>query len=248
MTQDAETRDTERMKAILVVAATLAFVFSPLYSGGFGGFPAELFPVPQEDPPVQPAGYAFAIWSVIYLWLVASAGYGLVKRAEDPGWDATRWPLVVSLVAGAPWIAVAMANAILATVLIWVMLIAALFALRAAVRAGDLWWLAAPLGLYAGWLTAASAVSIGLLLGGYGVTGEIAAAWIALVLALVVALGVLGRMPVLTYGAAVVWALVAVAVQNAGSAWILALAAGIGAAGIAVLTWLVARPGATGAR
>jgi hypothetical protein len=80
------------------------------------------------------------------------------------------------------------------------------------------------------------------------VTGEIAAAWIALVLALAVALSALARMPVLTYGAAVVWALVAVAVQNAGSAWILALAAGIGAAGIAVLTWLVARPGATGAR
>jgi hypothetical protein len=64
--------------------------------------------VPVDDPPIQPAGWAFAIWGVIYLWLVASAGYGLFKRDVDPGWDATRWPLFVSLGIGASWIAVAM--------------------------------------------------------------------------------------------------------------------------------------------
>lgn len=229
MTQAEDTRDTARMKAVFVMAATLAFVFSPLYSGGFGGFPADLFPVPQEDPPVQPAGYAFAIWSVIYLWLLASAGFGLVRRDSDPGWDRVRWPLIVSLVAGAPWIAVAMTNAVVATVLIWVMLIAALVALRAAVAAGDVWWLAAPVGLYAGWLTAASSVSIGLILGGFGLTGEIAAAWIALVIALILAVTMLRRAPSLTYALAVAWALIAVAVTNASGAGLLAAGAALGA-------------------
>ncbi len=89
------------MKAIFVVTAALAFALSPLMSDGFAGFRPDQFPVPQDDPPVQPAGYAFAIWGLIYLWLLAGGLFGLLKRADSPGWDAMRWPLVASLVVGA---------------------------------------------------------------------------------------------------------------------------------------------------
>ena len=54
----------------LLAAATLAFLLSPSLTEPFTGYTPESFPVDQIDPPVQPAGYAFAIWGVIY------AGWG----------------------------------------------------------------------------------------------------------------------------------------------------------------------------
>ena len=63
------------MLAILVLTAAIAFAVSPLMVPGFNGFEPGQFPVPQEDPPAQPAGWAFSIWLLIYVWLIAGAGF-----------------------------------------------------------------------------------------------------------------------------------------------------------------------------
>ncbi len=223
--------DTMRMKAVFVFVAALAFASAPLWSGGFGGFDPSRYPIPQDDPPIQPAGYAFSIWGLIYLWLVAHGAYGLFARSDDPGWDRTRWPLIVSLAPGAAWISVAQASPLWATVLIWLMLAGALAALFLAPRDRDRWLLIAPLGLYAGWLTAASVVSLGLLGAGYGVGGGgFVWAWIGLLIALGIALTVQSLRPAAPeYGFAVAWALIAVAVANWGGYIGLAGASGVGA-------------------
>ncbi|MEM1064049.1 MAG: hypothetical protein AAGJ74_00985 [Pseudomonadota bacterium] len=228
-----EQKDTSRMKAILVLAATLAFATSPFWSSGFGGFDPNAYPVPQVDPPVQPAGYAFSIWSAIYIWLLASAGYGLVKRSDNPGWDATRWPLMISFVVGAPWISVAILSPVWATVMIWIMLGSALVALFRA-PAEDRWLLQAPIALYAGWLTAASFVATGLLGAGYGViAGSLGWAWAMLLAALAVGIAIQRNLPAQPfYGAAIVWALVAVAVRNLDGAIAVAALALVGAAAV----------------
>ncbi len=227
-----------RMKAILVLVATLGFVVSPYFTDGFSGFDPNLFPVPQDDPPTQPAGYAFAIWGLIYLWLIVHAVFGLLKRADDDEWDAPRWPLFVSLGVGSGWIGVANTSAVWATVLIWVMLIAALLALFASPRA-DRWLMQAPLAIYAGWLTGASCVSIGLMVGGYGVLSEPLAAVAALTLAVLIGGTVQLRLPQAPeYGLTVIWALVAVVVQNLPNAPVLAALAGVG---IAVMAGAVLR-------
>jgi hypothetical protein len=223
--------DTPRMKAILVLAAAIAFGSSPFWSDGFGGFDPKRFPDPQIDPPVQPAGYAFSIWGPIYLWLLAHAAFGLFRRADDAGWDAGRWPFFLSLAIGASWITVAQRNPLLATLLILIMLAGALMALlRTPSR--DRWWLAGPLGLYAGWLTAASFVAIGFLGGGYDILfGEVAWAWIALLAALATVLAVQTRVPhAPEYGLAAAWAFVAVAVNNWGASLPLVAAALLAAA------------------
>ena len=105
-------------------------------------------------------------------------------------------------------------SVLVATVLIWAMLGTALLALF---RAGDMdrWWQQAPVAIYAGWLTAASSVSIGLVLAGYGLMPQTPAALVALVLGLGIALVVqysLHRAP--EYGVTVIWALVGVIVAN----------------------------------
>lgn len=210
---------------VIVLLLAVAFAASPLWVPGFGGFDADQFPVPQIDPPVQPEGYAFAIWGVIFLWLIVGAGFGVWKRWHAPHWAEMRLPLALSLAVGAVWLPVAVRSPVWATVLIWVMLATALWALWRAPRQ-DAWAAAWPVGLYAGWLSAASCVAIGLLLAGYDVLDQGAAAWVMVSVAIVLAWAVqwaLGHAP--TYGIAAIWALIAVAVQNGfGGVGLLALA------------------------
>lgn len=238
---DDSSADTRRMKAALLAAAAAAFAAAPL-AMPFQGFDPELFPVPQQDPPIQPAGYAFAIWGPIYLWLLVSAVFGLLRRTDAPGWDAARWPLTGSLVIGTAWLAVAQASPVWATVLIWAMLALALLALARAPVA-DRWLFRAPVALYAGWLTAASWVAIGLVGAGYGI-GPGAQGWAfgGLAAALAMAALVQWRLagsPV--YAAAVCWGLVGVAVANSGkSPGLVALSLG-GAVALAAIAALGAR-------
>lgn len=197
--------------AILVLILSIAFAASPLLVPGFGGFNPDQFPVPQDNPPVQPAGYAFSIWGLIYLWLIASAVFGLKRPVE---WTAMRPALAVSLAIGVTWLPVAMLSPVWAAILIWAMLVTALIALFRAPMT-DKPWAAWPVGLYTGWLSAASCVSLGLLAAGYGWMSQQTAAYVFVGLAILLAMTVqslLNRTP--TYGLAVIWALIAVAVHN----------------------------------
>ncbi|MHA6344132.1 hypothetical protein [Roseivivax sp. CAU 1761] len=227
-----------RAGAAAAFAAALAFAAAPLLTGGFAGFAADRFPVPQSDPPVQPAGYAFAIWGLIYLWLLLGTGYGLWRRAGDADWTPARPWLALSLGLGAFWLPLAARSVPAATALILVMLATALLALR---RTGgrDRVWQTAPVALYAGWLTAAAAVSLGLMIAGYGLLPETPAALLAIAGGLALALAVqrrLSRAP--EYGIAVIWALAGILVANASPPnWPVA---GLAAAGIAAL--LALRP------
>lgn len=213
--------------AILVLLLSAAFAASPLLVPGFGGFDPNQFPIPQDNPPVQPAGYAFSIWGLIYLWLIASALFGLRRPVA---WHTMRPALAVSLAIGATWLPVAMLSPIWAAVLIWAMLVTALIALFRAPVA-DAPWAAWPVGIYAGWLSAASCVSLGLLAAGYGWMSQSTAAYVFVGLAIILALAVqtvLNRVP--TYGIAVIWALIAVAIHNWGAsttgvAWLALLGA-----------------------
>jgi hypothetical protein len=236
-----DAKDTMRLKAVLIMVATIAFAATPFLAEPFTGFEPSQMPVPVDDPPIQPAGWAFAIWGVIYLWLLASAGFGLIRRDTDPGWDAVRWPLFLSLAVGAAWISIALRAPVMATALIWVMLGGALLALRAAPRA-DRAWLSLPLGLYAGWLTAASCVALSTVAAGYGLGSETALGWAGLVLALVIAVPLARALRTPTYTIALAWALAGVIAANATSAPAFAGAALGGVLGMAWLTLKVLRP------
>ncbi|MFQ1700606.1 hypothetical protein ACJ5NV_08420 [Loktanella agnita] len=229
--------------AVLTLIVTLTFVIAPLLTDPFSGFRADQLPVPQIDPPVQPAGYAFSIWGVIYTWLMVSAVYGLLQRGDDPQWDRVRPALIISLLVGTPWLAIANANAILATILIFVMAASAIAALWRT-PTSDFWWLQAPVGLYAGWLTAASFVSLGSTAAGFGiVTDAIGWAYIGIIGALIVAMAVLIRTASLPYALAVVWALAGIIAANGLTTWTVSLLA---AAGIFVLTGLAIMARSTG--
>lgn len=211
-------------RAILTLLFTATFVGSSFFSS-FTGFEANQLPVPQINPPIQPAGYAFAIWGLIYGWLIASAVFGLWKRAKDPAWDVMRAPLIASLALGTPWLWVATQSAIAATVLIFAMAVPAIYAMLHAPKA-DRWLARKPVAIYAGWLTAASFVSLGSTMAGYGVGfGSTGWAYLGIALALIVTLSVQVKMPeARAYGLTVVWALIGIIVANGwGGVTVLAL-------------------------
>ena len=204
-----------RPMAIVLLLATLAFGIAPLVTPPFSGYDPAMFPVRIARPSIQPAGYAFAIWSVIYVWLAVHAVFGLWKRADDPAWGAVRLPLTIAVGVGAVWLSIAGQSAIWGTVTIWIMAAAALAAFLRADPDRDRWLLSGPTAIFAGWLSAAAAVSTGVLIAGYGwlTDTEAAAAMLAAVLAIAVTVQMRQRqMPV--YGLTVIWALAGVAAAN----------------------------------
>lgn len=200
--------------AIVTLIITAAFVVSPALTSPFSGFRADQLPYPQIDPPIQPAGYAFAIWGLIYGWLVVSAVFGVWKRPTATDWNRARKPLIVSLAIGAPWLAVANQSAIWATVMIFAMGATAILTLMAAPQR-DQGWFGIPVAIYAGWLTAASFVALGSTAAGYGlVTDAMGWAYIGIIGALVVATTVSKRTGSSAYRFTVIWALVGIVAAN----------------------------------
>ena len=231
----------------LTLLFAILFALSPLASDGFNGFKPDQFPVVQERWPVQPAGWAFSIWGLIYLWLIAGSVWGLLKAPYDPEWQRMRRPLLVSLIVGTFWIAAANASPILATAMIVVMVVAAIIAFLRAGH-GQPFWQVGPVGLYAGWLTAATGVAIAVLLSGYGIMSARPAAMLLIVVVLALALWVQSRRPSgVTYPIAVAWALIGIVAANWGTGHgHVAFLAGLGIVALAaqyLLLGRLARPG-----
>ncbi|MBU2956241.1 tryptophan-rich sensory protein [Paracoccus sp. 1_MG-2023] len=205
---------SNRNLAIAVLVAAVAFALSPVIFPGFAGYDGDLFPVPQNDPPIQPAGWAFAIWGPIYLWLIVGAGYGAWRRSGDEDWRPMRAPLLASLGVGFLWIPVAQSLPGLATIMILLMWAGAVLAMIRAGR-GDRWFQVRPVALYAGWLTAASGVSVGIWLAGHGILPGIPAAILCLAGVTAVTIAVQGLRPdAPLFAGSVIWALTGIAIAN----------------------------------
>lgn len=215
-----------KTNALILLIATVTFVAAPFVTPPFTGYDPAQFRVFIERPSIQPAGYAFAIWSVIYLGLVAHAAFGLWKRAENPAWNAVRPYLIVAVALGTLWLWIAGQSPVWGTVTIWIMAVGANLAFLRADTSADRWLLSAPIAMLAGWLSAASAVSSGVVAAGCGYLSDTNAALAMLALVLVLALAVQSqkpRMPV--YGLTIVWALVGIVVANMGENITVAVAA-----------------------
>lgn len=225
---------------VLVLILTLAFLVAPALTPPFSGYLPGQMPVQIGRPAIQPAGYAFAIWGVIYIWLLVHAVFGLIWRSTAPHWAASRLPLMGALALGSVWLAIAGSWPILATVAIAVMALCAITAFLRAAPVADRWLLIAPLSIFAGWLTAASLVSLGVVLAGYGILGNQASAFAMLGLALVLGLWLQSRQPGMPiYGATLIWALIGLHNANAQDMPAVAVAAGSAAALIGGVTlWM----------
>ena len=220
-----------RVRAVFLLCLAILFALTPLMLPSFDGYDPEDFAVQVLRPSVQPAGYAFSIWLVIYAGLILHAGYGLLQRADNAVWDRPRLPLMAALVLGISWVALAEDQPVAATLAILIMLVAALMAVMRTGRA-DRWLLLPPVALLAGWVTAAAGAASGVTLAGLGWLSDTTSAVLCILVVLGLATEIqlrLGRVP--EYGAAVVWALVGIVVANWGLnapvAWLALAGAGV---------------------
>jgi len=232
---------TGRTKPALTLLATLAFVLAPQVTPNFTGYDPAIFPVIVERPSIQPAGYAFAIWGVIFTWLLASTAWGLLRPMA--AWNAPRWPYIASVLMGAAWLAIAPHAPITATILIATMAACTFAAFLNSSPSESRWWVQAPIGLYAGWLTAATGVSLGVVLAGHGILSDTTSALTMLTLILLTAIMLQTRRPTMpSYSTAVIWAALGIAQVNWQPNPTIAYAALAGAAiQTALALWLTTR-------
>jgi hypothetical protein len=218
-------------------AAVVAGVLGGLASGATGDHgEAE-----ESRSRVLPADWAFGIWFPVYAGSLAyAAETARPSRRRDPLLRRTGWPAAAACALAGTWVRLRPRQQI--PVVAVTTAAAALAHARAGARRvgrpADRWTVRAPLGLFAGWITLATAAATTevLLAEGVEVPDAVADACAVGVLGLAggVAAAVTRRVPGSRgYPAAVVWGLVAAAVRDLPRRPVPGAAALLGAAAVA---------------
>jgi translocator protein len=213
------------LRAVVVAGLAVAQVASagltPLLLGG-----ADTGAISDDnDSPVTPAGYAFAIWGLIYLACLALAVYQLLPSQRSRAVHRrTGWWLAGAFAASAVWVPVFNFGLLwLAQIIIWVLVVclaaAAVELTRSgpAERLGEQLLLRLPVTVYLGWAVLASLAGLATTLRWFGMPAQ--AGWVTVLSLLLVVIGTAASFLVVTRLTAVAgyaftscWALVAVAV------------------------------------
>ena len=215
----------------------------------------------QNSTLVVPAGYAFVIWTPIFFLAFVYAVYqALPSKRRDPLLRGIGWFSAVAFISNGIWQLLFPARQFVLSQLVFVVIFACaglayLAVQRASQSDGRVrrWLLAPGFGLFFGWVTAAILVGfatvltgIGLLEGGWG-EAVLGAGLLLLggAIACAVVLATRQGPPqgYLSYAAAVVWALVAVVVNQYGASLLTTGAAAISAVVVvAVVALALLRP------
>jgi hypothetical protein len=220
--------DPDRRRQLIILAA---FVVTVVVNGMAVGLPlngqstAEISD--RYHTLVTPAGYVFAIWSVIYLLqLVFSVYQALPDRRTDPWLRRIGYlPALVGIL-NAGWLVLWHYNAFALTVPVMVALLLTLIAIYLRLGIGerpvdgwlDLLAVRLPWSVYLGWITIATIANIATTLvwlewDGFGIAPE---AWAVAVLAVgvLIAAAVSLTRRDLGYALVIVWAYVGIAVEQ----------------------------------
>jgi hypothetical protein len=176
-----------------------------------------------------PAGYAFSIWGLIYLGLLAFVIYqarGLFKKIEDE-WPVLEigWWFVVSCAANSFWVFAWLYDYTGLSVILMIILLISLIKiiLNTRMELDDLplkkivfvWW---PFCLYSGWITVALVADVSAWLtkinwNGFDISG-VSWAIIMIIIAGIINLTVTWKRNMREYALVGAWALIAIAVAN----------------------------------
>jgi translocator protein len=195
-----------------------------------------------------PAGYAFAIWGLIYLGLIGFALYQSLPSQRDNQRIARITPLfLLSCLANIGWLFTWHYEILSLNIVLMMVLLGSLIGIYRQLRAdgmlpstGERWLVWVPFSLYMGWITVATIVNLTVVLyaAGWQDTGPLGAALASLlfVVAAGIAVTIARRFDDPAYALVVVWALVAVAIKQAGvmlvaaTAWVVATAVALAVA------------------
>lgn len=208
-------------RRLIVLAATIFAVVigQTQVLLGWGQSPAEFSA--DGDSTLRVAGYAFAIWGVIYLWLLVYAvRQVLPQTGESHLLHRLGWPSVAALLGIGWWVVAAAFDWEAATVIlifaslavVLVPLLSNAGAIRALPRADrDRWMTVWPLAMLAGWLTVAAPLNLITVATGNDALPAVLSptgwAIVAILVVTVVALAVTQRLRTLAYGLPIAWGL-----------------------------------------
>lgn len=206
----------------MVVIATLGtLAFNWLAAVGYvnGVTPAA---ISDKYPTIiTPAGYAFSIWSLIYLGLIAFTVYQVLP-AQAERFRNFRTVYILSCVLNCGWIYFwhreAIAVCLLLIVALWASLLMLNIYARDSRNMTETWVVKAPFGIYFGWVTAASLVNTAVLLvymdSPLGMSSLFGC--IMILIAAIIAVIVTLKLRNFMFPLAVAWAVTAIAVKQSG--------------------------------
>ena len=219
------TNSADRFRAVLVLLATLGMIaFNALAATGYvNGVTPEI--ISNKYPTVlTPAGYAFSIWSLIYLGMIAFSIYQLLPACVAR-FRHVRTLYIASCAFNCAWIyfwhreQLEICLVLIVGLLVTLMLMLA--RLRIAASVGEALFTKAPFGIYAGWVTAASLVNFVIFLKSAGVElspgGWNAVGVGCIVIAAAAAVIVRISLKNYLYPIAISWAVTAIAVKQSGN-------------------------------
>ena len=214
----------ERIKQFLVIIATVGvLIFNWLAAGGYLGG-TDTGAVSDKYPTlITPAGYAFAIWSLIYFGLVAFSIYqALPSKVER--FRPIRTVYILNCAVNCAWLYFWHHEAILICAALIFLLLGTLVFINVKMQntesIAEFWFGKAPFSLYFGWVTVASILNatIALIYSNVRVSDSIAVNLGALLIIAATALGIIIRFKLnsIFYPVAIAWALTAIAVKQSG--------------------------------
>lgn len=216
----------EKIRQILVPIATLGVIFINYLAatGAINNVTPEVISDKYQTI-LTPAGYAFSIWSLIYLGVIAFSIYQLLpSQRENPHLKSVRTLYILSCAANCGWIFLWHYDYIVGALGAILILLASLFLisvkLTGAKSSAETWFAKIPFSIYFGWVTAASLLNFSIALVYLGImpTGNGARVLGVVLIAIAVVFGILMRFKfgLPAHPLAVAWALTAIAVANGG--------------------------------
>lgn len=218
---------SDLVRQTLVIVALLATIFVnylanalPLNNRDTGSI-SDSFPVR-----FTPAGYVFAIWSVIYVGLIAYAIWqALPGQRDNARLRAIFWPFILSCMANVTWLFSWHYGYYLLSALLMLILLGALIILYArlypsfpTVSQAERWTTHIPFRIYLGWITVATIANLTIVLYAQGWRGAPldAPLWAAImiVVATVVGLFFALRLRDAAYTAVLVWAFIGIYIKQ----------------------------------
>ncbi len=239
---------SERLKQILVIAATAGvIVFNYLAATGYLGGVSPSFVSDKYPTRITPAGFAFAIWSLIYAGLIAFSVYQALPK-NTRRFRAIRTVYILNCAANCAWLYFWHQEAILVcAALIFIMLGTLAYIngkLQKTETSGEFWLAKFPFSLYFGWVTVATILNltVALVYLKVPISDRLAGYLAAALILTAIALGIIIRFKLnsVFYPLAIAWALTAIAVKQSGQTLTVASAAvGVNVLIIVALTFLV---------
>ena len=243
-TMNNSTTGADRIRSFLVLAATLGVIVFNWFAatGRLGSDTAEISAKYQTL--VTPAGYAFSIWTLIYLGLLAFSIYQLLP-ANVARFRPVRTLYIFTCALNCAWLYFWNAEQIVVCFVLIAVLYVALLWINAIIRKpeslADAWIAKGTFGLYFGWIMAAMLVNLAIMMKYLGQTLPETSFAVGLIL-IATALAIYARVKLINYFAplAVAWALTAIAVKQSGqTAIVVACAVGVIACLIASLSFVM---------